>query len=574
MKVLLQLLFVILIFSCTNNEGSNEQKITKTGCGYAESNLLEDPSELCNFVSNRRGFVSNIDAEKALDRILGVTGLSPTFIMQECNGINNCYATSLSGVRYILFDPEFMKEISDETNKWSNLSILAHEIGHHVNGHSLDLALASNDEINARTIEEHKRDELEADYYSGFIMYKLGATLEASQQVMKLMPDVDEKTSTYPTKAERLDAIEEGYNKAKSQDPNIQNSNNDANSMSLEDYKYEAVDCYERGEYELAVEYTSKAITLDPNWSIGYFNRGIYFAHLEKYSKSISDLSKYIELNPNDLDGYIERGVVYDDLAQYENAISDYSYVIERSPISEPLSYLARGMSYSDLEQYSESITDFSTFIGFCPDSSDGYYYRGDAYSYLEMYNESISDFSKYIELNPDDPLGYWMRAYTKKDANIAYCKDFLIACRLDDSLACEDFLEYECGDDDGPTFGLSSTGSEKWTSDDYFEIADYFYEKEDYKAAIEIYTECIETNPENYDAYNSRAAAFFELEKYEDAIADYTLSIRIDTNISLSYKNRGISKEYAELPYCSDYKKACELGDEESCEWYNDQCQ
>lgn len=41
----------------------------------------------------------------------------------------------------------------------------------------------------------------------------------------------------------------------------------------------------------------------------------------------------------------------------------------------------------------------------------------------------------------------------------------------------------------------------------------------------------------------------------------------------SVLYRNRGIVKERAELPYCSDYKRACDLGDEDCCEWYSKQC-
>jgi len=36
---------------------------------------------------------------------------------------------------------------------------------------------------------------------------------------------------------------------------------------------------------------------------------------------------------------------------------------------------------------------------------------------------------------------------------------------------------------------------------------------------------------------------------------------------------NRAIIKESTGLPYCSDYKMACDLGLEIVCEWYHEQC-
>ena len=49
-------------------------------------------------------------------------------------------ATSFKGVRYILYDKGFMNSL-DSGDNWTNLFILAHEVGHHINGHSLDLLL-------------------------------------------------------------------------------------------------------------------------------------------------------------------------------------------------------------------------------------------------------------------------------------------------------------------------------------------------------------------------------------------------------------------------------------------------
>ena len=66
---------------------------------------------------------------------------------------------------------------------------------------------------------------------------------------------------------------------------------------------------------------------------------------------------------------------------------------------------------------------------------------------------------------------------------------------------------------------------------------------------------------------------AYDELKNYNNAIIDYTRAIRVDPNYASAYKNRGIAKQNAELPYCSDYKMACDLGKENCCEWYYRHC-
>ena len=139
----------------------------------------KDASELCNiyqgYVSGNN-FVSDINAEKALNKVLSVIGASKRIALMPCNKIDNCIAITSKGIRYILFDKEFMKDISNNTNSWSNLSILAHEVGHHINGHSLDLIVYANDGASPPSLAESRQMELEADEFSGFIMYKLGAS--------------------------------------------------------------------------------------------------------------------------------------------------------------------------------------------------------------------------------------------------------------------------------------------------------------------------------------------------------------------------------------------------------------
>jgi len=73
--------------------------------------------------------------------------------------------------------------------------------------------------------------------------------------------------------------------------------------------------------------------------------------------------------------------------------------------------------------------------------------------------------------------------------------------------------------------------------------------------------------------AYLNRGFSKGNLEDYSGAIADFTKAIELDPEYGDAYCNRGIAKEKAGLPYCSDYKKACELGYEDACGYYNQDC-
>ena len=95
----------------------------------------------------------------------------------------------------------------------------------------------------------------------------------------------------------------------------------------------------------------------------------------------------------------------------------------------------------------------------------------------------------------------------------------------------------------------------------------------ENYTAAIADFTSAIRIEPDAADAYYNRGLAYAKLENYTAAIADYTSAITINPDYVNAYWARGIAKENAGQSYCSDFKRACDLGVEVCCEWYYKEC-
>ena len=105
-------------------------------------NNSRNAAELCTQYKSS-GFLSNAEADNALSKILSVVGASKRFVVAPCENINNALAVIDDGMRYILYDPEFINSISETSNYWANMSILAHEVGHHINGHTLGASVSA-----------------------------------------------------------------------------------------------------------------------------------------------------------------------------------------------------------------------------------------------------------------------------------------------------------------------------------------------------------------------------------------------------------------------------------------------
>lgn len=172
-----------------------------------------DAIKLCTFIQTNN-FGTDAEAERGLDRILSVIGASKRFILQPCDNINNAVATSYKGIRYILYDRDFMSSLNSGDN-WENLFILAHEVGHHINGHSLDLVLYVTEVVEPETLANQRKQELEADEFAGFIMARLDAPLnEVLAAISSISDDRDDTYSTHPSIDKRVNAIKEGYKRA------------------------------------------------------------------------------------------------------------------------------------------------------------------------------------------------------------------------------------------------------------------------------------------------------------------------------------------------------------------------
>lgn len=139
--------------------------------------------------------------QEMLQQIINVIGVNENFELKEAN-VLNIEATIADKKKYILYNPAFITTVNTVTkNKWSVVWLLAHEIGHHVNGHT------SGPGGNNLTLE------LEADEFAGFILHKLGATLRESQNIMYFIAK-PEASKTHPGRSSRLLAVEKGWQKA------------------------------------------------------------------------------------------------------------------------------------------------------------------------------------------------------------------------------------------------------------------------------------------------------------------------------------------------------------------------
>lgn len=147
---------------------------------------------------------SSGDGRQVVDQIMTFTGLPPNFEVVEGPVPNAAAMIVLDDndlpVRVIAYSRDFIREVRAATadNDWAPISIMAHEIGHHLSGHTL-VPGGSQPPI-----------ELEADRFSGFVLNKMGASLpDTTRAIETLIAEAD--GATHPGRAKRLKAVSAGW---------------------------------------------------------------------------------------------------------------------------------------------------------------------------------------------------------------------------------------------------------------------------------------------------------------------------------------------------------------------------
>ena len=335
--------------------------------------------ELCVFLQEASSnYLSSRQAQEIVNKIVSVYGGDINFLVHPCNNINNAAAITYKGIRYILYDPVFMNSITsnNKDSYWVNMSILAHEIGHFIKGHTVDLALYFNEDTSPepKTLETKRRHELEADEFSGFVLNKLGASVDQATYAMDILGfDGDDLYSTHPTRTKRLSAIKKGYY-------NI-NYYNDLQYQETPFLKhlYDGKRKYDKGDFLASIDASTKAISINQRFPQAYFNRA---------------QAKF-------------------EIGKFQEAITDYNTAIRLK--EDPLYYNERGVTFEKIGRYREALEDYNKAISVNKNYINAYFNRGAYFGNFENdWEKAKSDFEKCVEINDKDVEAYFALANSK----------------------------------------------------------------------------------------------------------------------------------------------------------------
>lgn len=150
----------------------------------------------------KRSFESDKEAIAIFREILsatGIPGVAERILVRASADVPNAEALiGEDGKRYILYNATFMQELQSKTRKyWSQVFVVAHEVGHHIAGH-LDFD------------GQNHQVELEADRFAGFILGRMGASHDDGLAAARMV-GTEKETETHPSRDQRVQAVSLGW---------------------------------------------------------------------------------------------------------------------------------------------------------------------------------------------------------------------------------------------------------------------------------------------------------------------------------------------------------------------------
>lgn len=161
-------------------------------------------------------------------------------------------------------------------------------------------------------------------------------------------------------------------------------------------------DLFDNGNYEEIIElFPDEVINKEGDKATElYIWRGNVRYEQKDYDSAIADYSKAININHNYALAFYNRAFALIGKEEYNKAIEDYDMVIKLEPDYIANAFVVRGSILRAMKEYDQAIEYYNKAINIDPDYANAYYNRGIA---KKEYNKDLAgskhDFEKFIEL-------------------------------------------------------------------------------------------------------------------------------------------------------------------------------
>lgn len=331
-----------------------------------------------------------------VDNIVRITGLQNKFKLFSIPNSNNCSAVCLENEvgsdRYIIFDRLFLQRFEKTTNKWFVTGVVAHELGHHFNGHTLS-GYGSRPDM-----------ELEADAFAGYIMQKLGAGKQEAKSIFSFLKP-NQGPPSHPFRAQRYEAVERGWNEAANKRGFANLTFNEADDGQMAERVF--FDAQVQTNHAKKMELLKKAQRLYPKHA--GINSELGLAYLNANELALADIYTKIAINQAPYTGWIwlNRAKYFNVANALQDQYNCLDSAIKFKPIL-PEAYLMKAAVFEKVKEYSLALQHITTGLAMRPEpqlAARIYLQKASVQKALGQHKEAKESFLTAKMIDPFNPL-------------------------------------------------------------------------------------------------------------------------------------------------------------------------
>jgi len=313
----------------------------------------------------------------------------------------------------------------------------------------------------------------------------------------------------------------------------------DMDKKNAETLKNKGNDFFKKEDYESAIEYYSKAISLNPQEASYYCNRAACYMKLKSYNKCLEDSDAAIKLDEKYSKAYRRKAQAYVGIGNLHLAKLTFEKAITAVPNDKDI---AKDFKNAKQAEYYFNGIDSSIERGEFNTALD-YISKVEAYlpEYEKIKIKKIETLTKMGKAQEAINLSNDLISLFRNDPDFLYARGHAFFYNSQPEIARKTLMEGLRIDPDNVQCKTLLKNLKKF--EEYKENANGEFKKGNYEEAIKLYTECLQLDPE-FRSYNSiihcnRGAAYMSLKKYHEALADINKSIELDHQYAKAYFRR-----------------------------------
>ena len=284
----------------------------------------------------------------------------------------------------------------------------------------------------------------------------------------------------------------------------------------------------------LACDCYSKAINIDPNFAVSYFNLGSLFHEQNSFEHAIKYYKKAISLNPNYIDAIFNLAIVFKENGEVNKAIGFYKSLLKKD-YNHIDTHYNLGIIFKEINRFSSSIFHFNEVLKIKPIYLDTFIKLGSLYQKIKNFEKAIYYYLQECKINKYNYMAYYLMGNTyieKCDLKAAY-QNFQKSLQIN------------------PKF---------------FNAVKYLgyikQKEEDHNLAIQFYERFLKKNPSCAETNNNIGFCFEKKKQFVKALNYYKKSIKYDPVYFEAYHNMGnVLQKLGKLDNARDsYEKALNI--------------